>query len=314
MKKLTKIPLLYAVGMSVFLFTATAFVALDAFVLSSSAIVIDENPLVCDNTGNATVTNDVQSTASSYSETATSTTVYKTISIEIITYENSTVYIADVQLSNPQYLRSAFAKDTYGRNIKQYTSDIAENHNAILAINGDYYGYRSVGLVIRNGVLYRDVPRKAPDTRALLIDKNGDFELFEEGSETGEQLIGRDIVQAWSFGPVLVENGEVAGADIAKQDWVSSIKNPRVGIAQLGPLHYLYIVADGRSSTSKGLTLTEFAQLFKDKGAKIAYNLDGGGSATMWFNGKVINKPTYDGNGVYERGVSDIVYILGNTQ
>jgi exopolysaccharide biosynthesis protein len=300
--------------MAVFLSTVTGFVVLEAFVLSSSAIVVDENPIVCEGDINSPVVKEVQSTDTTYSESATNTTVYKSISIDITTYEGATVYIADIQLSSAQYLRSAFAKDTYGRNIRQYTSDIAESHNAILAINGDYYGYRSSGLVIRNGVLYRDVPRSEPDSRALLIDKNGDFEIFEEGSETGEALIARDIVQGWSFGPVLVNDGKITSAEIAKQNWVSDSGNPRVGIAQVGPLHYLYIVVDGRSTLSKGLNLTQLAQLFIDKGAKIAYNLDGGGSATMWFNGKVINKPTYDGNGVYERGVSDIVYILGNTQ
>jgi len=313
MKKITRIPFLYAVAMSVFLTTVTGFVVLEAFVLSSSAIVVDEKPIVCDGDTNPVI-KDVQSTDTTYLESATSATVYKSISIDISTYEGATVYIADIQLNSAHYLRSAFAKDTYGRNIRQYTSVIAENHDAILAINGDYYGYRSGGLVIRNGVLYRDVPRSEPDSRALLIDKNGDFEIFEEGSETGEALIARDIVQGWSFGPVLVNNGKIASAEIAKQNWVSDSGNPRVGIAQVGPLHYLYIVVDGRSALSKGLTLTQLAQLFIDKGAKIAYNLDGGGSATMWFNGKVINKPTYDGNGVYERGVSDIVYILGNTQ
>ncbi len=314
MKKLIKIPLLYAVAMSVFLTTCTAFVLLDAFVLSSSAIVIDEKPIICDDTTNTDVTKEVDATDTSYTESATTTTLYKSITIDIISYEGATVYIADIQLSSPQYLRSAFAKDTYGRNIKQYTSDIAESHNATLAINGDYYGYRSVGIVIRNGVLYRDVPRTGADTRALLIDNKGNFEIFEEGSESGDALVDRGILQAWSFGPVLVENGEIASSDINSQNWVSSSKNPRVGIAQIGPLHYMFIVADGRSALSKGLTLTQLAQIFKDKGARIAYNLDGGGSATIWFNGKVINKPTYDGQGVYERGVSDIVYILGNQE
>ncbi len=314
MKKIVKIPFLYAVAMSVFLAAVTGFVVLETFVLSSTAIVIDEKPIICDGDTNTPVVKDVQTSDTTYSETATSSTVYKSIKINIYTYEGTTVYVADVQLSTSHYLRSAFAKDTYGRNVRQYTSDIAENHDAILAINGDYYGYRSAGLVIRNGILYRDVPRSEPDSRALLIDKNGDFEIFEEGSETGQALIARDIVQGWSFGPVLVNNGMIASAEIAKQNWVSESRNPRVGLAQVGPNHYLMIVADGRSNSSPGLSLLQFAQLFKDKGAKIAYNLDGGGSATLWFNGKVINKPTYDGNGVYERGVSDIVYILGNTQ
>lgn len=314
MNKILKIPLLYAVAMSVFLTTCTGFVILDAFVLSSAVLTVDEKPLVCEDNGSVTVVKDIESTDSTYTVTASSTTVYKSISIETYTYDQSTVYIADIQLSSPLYLRSAFAKDTYGRNVRQYTSDIAESHDAILAINGDFYGYRSVGLVIRNGVLYRDVPRTGPDTRALIIDKDGNFQLFEEGSETGQALIDKGVTQGWSFGPVLVENGNIATPDISQQNWVSSSRNPRVAIAQVGPLHYLFVVVDGRSALSKGITLSSLAQLLKDKGAKTAYNLDGGGSATIWFNGKVINRPTYDGTSVYERGVSDIVYILGDPQ
>jgi len=313
MRKLIKIPFLYAVAISVFFTTISAVVLLDAFVLSSSGIIVDEKPFVCDGDGNTDVIKDIESSDTTYTETASSTTVYKSIKIDIVSYEGATVYIADIQLSNVTFLQTAFAKDTYGRNIREYTSTMAENNNAILAINGDFYGYRSAGLVIRNGVLYRDVKRAAPDTRSLLIDKNGDLEIFEEGTETGQQLIDRGIFQAWSFGPVLVENSEISPS-IHNQNWVSVSRNPRVGIAQVGPLHYLFIVADGRSAISQGLTLVQFSQLFKDKGASIAYNLDGGGSATIWFNGKVINKPTYDGSSVYERGVSDIVYIIGDTQ
>lgn len=313
MSKLIRIPYLYAVAISVFFSTITSVVLLDAFVLSSSGIIIDELPFVCEGNENTDVTKDIETTDTSYTETASSTTVYKSIKIDIVSYEGATVYIADIQLSSISFLRTAFAKDTYGRNIRDYTSTMAENNNAVLAINGDFYGYRSVGLVIRNGVLYRDVPRAAPDTRSLLIDKNGNFEIYEEGIETGQQLIDRGIFQAWSFGPVLVENSDISPS-VNNQNWVSSSRNPRVGIAQLGPLHYLFIVADGRSALSKGLTLVQFSQLFKEKGASIAYNLDGGGSATIWFNGQVINKPTYDGVGVYERGVSDIVYIIGDTK
>ena len=68
------------------------------------------------------------------------------------------------------------------------------------------------------------------------------------------------------------------------------------------------IVVDGRSDESDGMELTELAQVFIDIGADVAYNLDGGGSATMWFNGALVNNPT-DGHDNEEREVSDIIYI-----
>ena len=41
----------------------------------------------------------------------------------------------------------------------------------------------------------------------------------------------------------------------------------------------------------------------------MVYNLDGGGSSTMYFNGEVVNKPVAYGSTVVERNVSDIIYI-----
>ena len=52
----------------------------------------------------------------------------------------------------------------------------------------------------------------------------------------------------------------------------------------------------------------ELAEVMQGLGCETAYNLDGGGSSTMWFMGEIINVPT-SGWGVGERRVSDIVYI-----
>ena len=85
--------------------------------------------------------------------------------------------------------------------------------------------------------------------------------------------------------------------------------NPRTAIGIIDELHFVFVVADGRSSESEGLSLYELAQVMKDLGCETAYNLDGGGSSTMYFNGQVINKPTTSGRSIKEREVSDIVYI-----
>ena len=72
----------------------------------------------------------------------------------------------------------------------------------------------------------------------------------------------------------------------------------------------MFLTADGRTDESAGLTLYQLAQFMKDElGTVLAYNLDGGGSSTFVFDGKVINKPTSDGDSIRERSVSDIVYI-----
>ena len=84
--------------------------------------------------------------------------------------------------------------------------------------------------------------------------------------------------------------------------------NPRTAIGEISPLHYVFVVSDGRTSESAGLSLYELATVMKDLGCEVAYNLDGGGSSTMYFNGQVINNPT-NGTSSGERSVSDIVYI-----
>ena len=84
--------------------------------------------------------------------------------------------------------------------------------------------------------------------------------------------------------------------------------NPRTAIGIIDELHYVFVVSDGRTTESEGLSLYELAQVMKDLGCTVAYNLDGGGSSTMYFNGEVVNNPT-SGMSDGERSVSDIIYI-----
>ena len=85
--------------------------------------------------------------------------------------------------------------------------------------------------------------------------------------------------------------------------------NPRTAIGQISENHYVFIVSDGRTKDSEGLSLYELATFMKSLGCITAYNLDGGGSSTMYFNGNIVNNPTTNGKRVSERSVSDIVYI-----
>ena len=66
-----------------------------------------------------------------------------------------TYYVADVELSSAEYLKTALAQNMFGTNVTETTSEQAEDHNAILAINGDYYGANKSGYVIKNGTVYR---------------------------------------------------------------------------------------------------------------------------------------------------------------
>jgi exopolysaccharide biosynthesis protein len=220
-----------------------------------------------------------------------------------------TYYVADIVVSDMTQLRSAFADDAFGTNIVEYTSTIAARVGAVLAINGDYYGFRDTGIVIRNGVVYRDQGAR----QGLAIYRDGTMRLYDETATTGEQLLADGVWNTLSFGPGIVADGTIIeGIDSVEVDTNfgnHSVQGeqPRTGIGIIGDNHLVFVVADGRSAGySRGVTMNEFAQIFVDLGATTAYNLDGGGSSTMWFNGDVVNNPLGRGQ---ERGTSDILYI-----
>ena len=123
-----------------------------------------------------------------------------------------------------------------------------------------------------------------------------------------EELLARGAVQILSFGPGLVADGQIA-VTADEEVGRAMASNPRTCIAQVDELHYLFIVSDGRTDSSEGLSLYQLASFAQSLGARIAYNLDGGGSSAMVFNGELINNPTTNGSSIKERKVSDIVYI-----
>ncbi|MBH0109184.1 phosphodiester glycosidase family protein [Salinibacterium sp. NG22] len=219
-----------------------------------------------------------------------------------------TYYVADVELTEATALRSAFAQNSFGENIIDLTSSIAAEHDAIFAINGDYYGFRDTGIVIRNGVTYRDEP--ARDGLAFYLD--GSVEVYDETTTSADELIADGVWNTLSFGPAIVEDGDVvAGIENVEIDTNfgnHSIQGeqPRTAVGVIDDNHLVFVVVDGRDpGYSAGVTLPDLAVIMQDLGATTAYNLDGGGSSTMYFNGTVINHPSNGG----ERETSDILYV-----
>jgi exopolysaccharide biosynthesis protein len=220
-----------------------------------------------------------------------------------------TYYVADVVLDDATTLKSAFAEDTYGENITENTSAIAADHNAIFAINGDYYGFRDTGIVIRNGVAYRDEGAR----QGLAFYKDGTVKVYDETATTADQLIADGVWNTLSFGPSLLDNGQIASGiedvEVDTNFGNHSIQGeqPRTAVGVIDENHLVFVVVDGRSpGYSVGVTMTGLAQIMKDLGATTAYNIDGGGSSTMYFNGSLVNNPLGENK---ERGTSDILYI-----
>jgi exopolysaccharide biosynthesis protein len=227
-------------------------------------------------TSSATVTDDT------YTNGDTSITITKKTTgsdDDTVTY-----FVANVRLSDATVLRSAFADNSFGENITALTSEIAEENGGVFAINGDYYGFRDTGIVIRNGVAFRDEPART----GLAMYADGTARIYDETSTNADELV--------SAGDTNFGNHSIQG------------EQPRTAVGIVDTNHLVLVVVDGRDAGySRGVTMTELARIMQDLGATTAYNIDGGGSSTMYFNGEVINRPSNGG----ERATSDILYVAG---
>jgi exopolysaccharide biosynthesis protein len=214
-------------------------------------------------------------------------------------------------LTDATVLRSAFANDEFGTNIVEKTSDIAADNDAVFAVNGDYYGFRETGIVIRNGVVYRDAGARD----GLAFHRDGSVEVYDETATSADALVAAGVWNTLSFGPAIVEAGAVVDG-ITDVEIDTNVGNhsiqgdqPRTGIGVIDANHLVFVVVDGRSEGySEGVSLPELAAIFTGLGCITAYNLDGGGSSTMVFHGELVNDPLGKGQ---ERGTSDVLYIGG---
>ena len=276
----------------------TVYVLLDTFILSSVYSKVQETKVK--QTKTTTNEETIISTDTNYED--------DNIKISLTTHRvnNTNIYVADVVLSDASYLKTSLAKNSYGKNVTEKTSTMALNNNAILAINGDYYGAQEKGYVLRNGVIYRNT--KGNSQEDLVIYKDGSFEIITEDDITLEELKEKGAYNVLSFGPALIKNSKIS-IDTNDEVGKAMASNPRTAIGIIDELHYVFVVSDGRTKESTGLSLYELAEFMETLKVKTAYNLDGGGSSTMYFNNSIINNPTTNGKNISERSVSDIVYI-----
>ena len=276
---------------TVFIVLFSIYILLDTFLLTKSYKVINSV-----NNNETNITKDIIETNTTYDD--------GNINIKINEYYeyDTHIYIADIKINNPSLLKTAFAKNTFGKNITEKTSEIAKNNNAIIAINGDYYGVQQKGYVLRNGVIYR---KKSKNNEDLVIYKDGSFEIFKEGNTSLDELLSRGAYNVFAFGPGLIKDGNISVGEKSKVRKEQN-SNPRTAIGLIDINHYVFVVSDGRTKESKGLSLYELATFLNKFNIKYAYNLDGGGSSTLYFNNNVINKPS---NNNIERSVSDIIYV-----
>ena len=212
-------------------------------------------------------------------------------------------WVADIRLRDASQLRTAPA-DTFESDMRVSGEAMAKRVNAVLAINGDFFCYTGIGYILRQGVTYLNVLWGNRDV--LLIDEDGDFHtvpLAGKGSIDGT-VDGKRIINAFFFGPILVQDGRrvtyITGDGMAENE-----PRQRMAIAQAGPLHYKCICCATHARGSAGMTLVQFANLVARQQVQTAYNLDGGKSCMMIFNGTKINDPENPDT----RDLCDIIYF-----
>ncbi len=168
----------------------------------------------------------------------------------------------------------------------------------VFAMSDDLYGirlkkYTYKGVVIRNGEIMatktRNSAKKRPwpnlDTMALMED--GSMKTFVCDAHTAEEYLAMGAKQVFSFGPVLISEGKINPTVLSPTYY--PYNEPRVAIGMVEPWHYIAVVVRGRPKGNyAGVHLDWLAQLMLDRGCVEALNLDGGLTATMMFNGKII--------------------------
>ncbi len=204
-------------------------------------------------------------------------------------------YIADIYLRSPELLRTAIPEHGF-----QDTQSLAAENSAILAINGDYALARTQGPIVRNGMLMRD--NSLGDV--LVFYKNGEMKTFSADSFDLDTEAAKGILDVWSFGPALLDS---EGKSMSGFTDTVAGANPRSAIGYYEPGHYCFVAVNGREAEgSYGYTLDELSRLFEDLGCTAAYNLDGGQSSVMVWDGGSVTVNTPAGGG---RPVGDIIYI-----
>ncbi|UYG17456.1 phosphodiester glycosidase family protein [Brachybacterium huguangmaarense] len=255
----------------------------------------------------------VSSTDGAYSATgytSSTTTITLTSTATGSGSEALAWYAADIQVTDATVIRSAFANDEFGQSIIEKPSAMAAAHDAVLAINGDYYGFRDTGIEIRNGVSYRDEPART----GMAFYRDGSIRIYDETTTDADTLLAAGVWNTLSFGPAVLVDGAVPDGvedvEIDTNIGNHSIqgKQPRTAVGVIDDNHLVFLVVDGRSEGySAGATLPELGQILLSLGCTGGYNLDGGGSSVMIFDGDIVNQPSNGG----ERGTSDILYVAG---
>ena len=240
------------------------------------------------------------------------------ITISTFRASDSDVYVADIYVRSVECFQRAHAGDKYGKATAR-VKDMAANRNAIIAMTGDSGHYFTKGWAISNGVINKDTPNRLRDIAILYRDgvmvgvpnENVDNDQIRADADAGK------IWHIFLFGPSLLDAEGKARPKKEFEDCNVKAANPRSVIGYFEPGHYCFVQVDGRKTKSVlesgkknlGIKMYDLALLMEELGCQAAYNLDGGQSSMLWYDGDVISTPHKGG-----RHVGDIVMIKDLTE
>lgn len=219
---------------------------------------------------------------------------------------NASWTFSEIKIADPSQFRRYLAENTFGSAIQYTTSDMAATVNAVTAINGDFYKFRDLGVVVYKSDVYRS---KGQFVDSCCIDKNGDLKFIHKG-EIMDDTAARsfvdenDILFSVAFGPILIENG----VNVAPGSYIiGEITDiyARAALCQIDELHYLLVTVNTDGMYTNAATIAQLAAELEKRGVQQAYTLDGGQTATIVMNDQVINAVEYGS----QRNISDIMYF-----
>ena len=236
-------------------------------------------------------------------------TYYLDETIMVITWKelnHGAVYtLSEVKIAHPSQFRRFLADGKYGSDKQYLTTEMAASVNAVTASNADFYKHRKMGIIVNNG----EVNRVDSRVDTCYIDDKGDLLFTYQGEikdlETAQKFVEENNVRfSLAFGPVLVDNYEKVVPDYYPLGEIRNIYS-RAGLGKLDDLHYLLVAVNEEKGYWKVPNMALFADQMMLFGCEKAYALDGGQTAAIVTNDKLINRPDY-GN---QRTVSDIIYF-----
>ena len=211
------------------------------------------------------------------------------------------IYFVDIYVADISCLRTVLSKDTFGLGHREWITDVAKRTRSIATMNGDYYGSRRIGVVVRNGTLYRD-SKNVRDVAVLYWD--GTFETVSPEDFDARTAMENGAYQCWHFGPRLLDD-EGRAMTTFNADAAIVKRQPRSAFGYFEPGHYCFIVVDGRQKTSLGITAANLSKVMEGLGCVAGYNLDGGQTSLLAKGTQLLNRPDEGG-----RSASDFIIVV----